>query len=151
MENIYKGIKNFILANASAFTSLSEEGLTVDAPKESDFVFGVADLLKKKNKLVVAIKPENGDEAENDFIDDELISTEWTVAFICRQNTQDKLDRLICKYLEAFRNIVVADCNLNGTCESSEIGQRVFYMNAGGLDMQMSAVEITFTTITSIH
>ena len=71
------------------------------------------------------------------------------MAFICREDKQSVLDDKVVRYAHAFRKAVLTDTSLDGALTGSELGERKFYFDAGTVEQQMSAVEITFTTRTT--
>lgn len=147
MQMIYEAIKDYLTTHTE-FTQ--EEKLP--ALKDKDFYFGVVDLLRRKGSIVVAIVPDTENEVE-DTDEDDLsgyqTDTRFTVAFICREDKQSVLDDKVVRYAHAFRKAVLTDTSLDGALTGSELGERKFYFDAGTVEQQMSAVEITFTTRTT--
>ena len=149
IQSIYNAIKTYLI-NGSAF--FQAEGVT--PLKDSDFYFGVVDLLKKRGAVVCAIVPDTQNEvdsSEQDDLSGYQEDTQFTVAFICRENKQSVLDENVCAYAEAFRKAVLTDCSLDGAITGCGIGERKYYFDVGTVEQQMSAVEITFTTRTTTN
>lgn len=144
MQTIYTAIKNYLLNNTEFFTA---EGLP--APVESDFYFGVADLMKQKGSLIIAVVPQNENEYDNDndLTEYQKIS-EIVVSFICRNNRQSILNDKVAKYARAFRKAILTDNLLDDSVDNCILGERKYYLDAGTVEMQMSAVECDLQVVT---
>lgn len=142
MQTVFNAIKNYLISKPKYFEA---EGLP--ALTEKDFYFGVADLLKNKNSLIVAIVPQTEIDIEGDIVD-YLKQSEIIVSFICRNNRQSILNDNVAKYARAFRKTMLEDCLMNDAVDNSELGQRQYYFDAGTVEMQMSAVECNMTVTT---
>lgn len=142
--DIYEGIKNYLLAHPEFFVN---EGLP--PLEKKNFCFGVADLLKLKNKLIVAIVPQTESEYENDNdITCYQKITDVVVSFISRFENQNILDTKTMKYAVAFRKAFLSDPLFDDAFDNSMLGERNYYLDAGTVEMQLSAVECNLSVIT---
>lgn len=148
MEEIFNFIKNFILSAVNGIISeYADETTPMNQIDEKNIVFGAVDLSRYSSKIICAVIPENEEEDESE-IGAYKINSGFTVSFLCRGYPQDVLVRQMCRYGAAFRRAVLDDVSLGGTVESSEIGSRKFFTDAGTVGNQMTAVEIGLTVET---
>lgn len=148
MEEIFNYIKNFILSVVNgSLSDYADERTPMNPLDEKNIVFGAVDLSRYNSKVICAVIPENEDEDDSE-IGAYKLSSGFTVSFLCRGYPQDVLVRQMCRYGAAFRRAVLDDVSLGQTVESSEIGSRNFFTDAGTVGNQMTAVEIGLTVET---
>ncbi len=148
MEAIFNYIKQFILSTVNGYLpEYADENTPMNAIEEKNIVFGAVDLSRYTDKIVCAIVPDSEDDEEAEIGADKE-NSDFTVSFLCRGYAQDVLVRQMCRYGAAFRRAVLDDVSLNGTVERAEIGRRNFFTDAGTVEKQMTAVEISLTVIT---
>jgi len=145
MVNLYNNIKAFILADVNdRIEELSTEEIPLSKIQSKNIVFGSVDPLKYTANIVCAIVPDsqrNGDEELGGYV----VASQFTIAFLCRGAKSETLAKQICNYAKAFRDAVDNDTSLIDTVETSDLGEFNFYMDAGPIEGQLSAVEISFT------
>ena len=74
--------------------------------------------------------------------------SQFTVAFINRGYDAETLIKQSCRYLKGFMRMMMDNPTLGDLIEDYSFGQRTFYPDAGAVENQLSAVEITLTFLT---
>lgn len=147
MDQIANDIKNFILNNVNAeLAGLAEQGLTLPAVTSGNIVFGTVDLSRYEVPVVVSILPET-QEPEPGFIDGTTQRSVFTVTFLFQKEVYSTLIKRMCRYAKAFwlAQVKVPDF---GSQEESEITSIQYYPDTGAVAQQMTAFELSLTTIT---
>lgn len=147
MDQIANDIKNFILNNVNAeLAGLAEQGLTLPAVTSGNIVFGTVDLSRYEVPVVVSILPET-QEPEPGFIDGTTQRSVFTVTFLFQKEVYSTLIKRMCRYAKAFwfAQAKVPDF---GSQEESEITSIQYYPDTGAVAQQMTAFELSLTTIT---
>ena len=147
MEQILDGLKKYILENPDFFTDLADEETPMNAPQ--DVIIGQVDLLKNKAKVLVSLIPEN-QTPTNDYIEGTSAQNQIVATFICRGYKQETLMRQMMRYAEGFKNLCFSDNSLNGCCDDNTIQSIEYYLDAGVIDNQATACEITIQINKSI-
>ena len=150
MEQIFKGIKDFLLNSVNPILDEFEDEEIANLPQFSSkfIVFGAVDITKYSNKIIVSVLPESQEEDEYGNVEYGAQSR-FLVTFLVSGDTYENLIRKSCRYAAAFRKSLLTDPNMDGAAEDSEIGERRFYPNAGTDNKQISAVEIDLTILTN--
>lgn len=150
MDQIAEEIKDFILANVNAeLPGLAETGLTLPAITKDNIVFGTVDLSRYEVPVVVSILPEN-QEPEPGFIDGTSQRFAFTITFLFQKATYKVLVKRMCRYAKAFW-LAQAKVPDFGSQEESEITSIQYYPDTGAVAQQMTAFELSLTTITEIR
>lgn len=147
MEQILDGLKAYILENDKSFEALATKDVPLDAPK--DVTIGQVDIIKQKSKVLVSLLPETQTPQEG-YVEGSSADNAITVTFICRGYKIDILTRQMMRYAEAFKNICFNDNSLGGVCDDVEIQNVQYYLDAGIMDNQATAVEITILVNKSV-
>lgn len=148
MEEIFNYIKQFILSTVNgALSDYADDDTPMNAIESKNIVFGAVDLSRYSSKIICAILPEEEEDDESE-IGAYKIGSDFTVSFLCSGYAQEVLVRQMCRYGAAFRRAVLDDVSLGGTVESSTIGRRDFFSDAGTVEKQMAAVEISLSVVT---
>lgn len=142
MEETLNGIKAYIIATASFYTEQADETTPMSALTESDIIIGQVDLTKQKSKILCSLIPDT-QEPEDAYIEGTSAQNNITVTFICRGAKIDVLIRQMMRYAEAFKNASFADNSMGGICGDITIESIKYYLDAGIIDNQATAVEIT--------
>lgn len=142
MEEILNGIKAYIIATASFYTEQADEQTPMNALTESDIIIGQVDLTKQKSKILCSLIPDT-QEPEDAYIEGTSANNNITVTFICRGAKIDVLIRQMMRYAEAFKNASFEDNSMGGICGDITIESIKYYLDAGIIDNQATAVEIT--------
>lgn len=147
MDQIAEEIKTFILNNVNEeLAGLEEEGVTLPAVTEKNIVFGTVDLSRYEVPVVVSILPEN-QEPETGFIDGTSQRSEFTVTFLFQKAAYKLLVKRMCRYARAFWIAQAKEPDF-GEVEESEITNIQYYPDTGAVAQQMTAFELSLTTIT---
>lgn len=149
MEEILNGIKAYIIATASFYTEQADETTPMSALTESDIIIGQVDLTKQKSKILCSLIPDT-QEPEDAYIEGTSAQNNITVTFICRGAKIDVLIRQMMRYAEAFKNASFEDNSMGGICGDITIESIKYYLDAGIIDNQATAVEITISIEKSI-
>lgn len=142
MEETLNGIKAYIIATASFYTEQADETTPMSALTESDIIIGQVDLTKQKSKILCSLIPDT-QEPEDAYIEGTSAQNNITVTFICRGAKIDVLIRQMMRYAEAFKNASFEDNSMGGICGDITIESIKYYLDAGIIDNQATAVEIT--------
>lgn len=127
---------------------LDYTGSNLSAPAAKNVVIGTVDLSRYESNLVISIIPENEEESEQyDFSEGQGVQLEVTVTILCRGAKQETLIKRISDYTDLICNSIRKDCTLDNIVEGSAIGTRKFYLDAGTVEQQMTASEITLTLL----
>ena len=150
MEQIFKGIKDFLLNSVNLILDEFEDEEIANLPQFSSkfIVFGAVDITKYSNKIIVSVLPESQEEDEDGNVEYGAQSR-FLVTFLVSGDTYENLIKKSCRYASAFRKALLTDPNMDGAAEDSEIGERRFYPDAGTDNKQISAVEIDLTILTN--
>lgn len=136
-----KELKEWIL-------NLDYSQIELPAPKEKNIILGTVDLSRYESNLIISIIPENEEESEQyNFNDGQGIQLEMTVTILCRGQSQEKLVETMSAYTDFILDEIRKDCTLGNIGEGSAIGTRKFYLDAGTVEKQMTASEITLTLL----
>lgn len=136
-----KELKEWIL-------NLDYSQIELPAPKEKNIVLGTVDLSRYESNLIISIIPETEEESEQyNFNDGQGIQLEMTVTILCRGQSQEKLVETMSAYTDFILDEIRKDCTLGNIGEGSAIGTRKFYLDAGTVEKQMTASEITLTLL----
>lgn len=147
MDQIANDIKNFILNNVNAeLAGLAEQGLSLPAVTSGNIVFGTVDLSRYEVPVVVSILPET-QEPEPGFIDGTTQRSVFTVTFLFQKEVYSTLIKRMCRYAKAFW-LAQAKVPDFGSQEESEITSIQYYPDTGAVAQQMTAFELSLTTIT---
>lgn len=139
MWELLNGIKSWLLA--INWGSLA-------APKQKDVVIGVVDLSRYESNLLISLLPEEESEADDGkFIDGDYVEQSVTLTVLLRGKSNEKLCEGICKYSDLICQKIRDDCELSGIVVGSGLGDRKFYLDAGTVEKQMTAVEIPLTLL----
>lgn len=140
MWELLKSIKDWLI---------SLDWGTLQAPTSKNIALGVVDMSRYESNLIVSILPEEEEEAEEneEFIDGEYVKQSVLVTVFCRGKDQDKNTENICKYSDFISDKVRSDCELGGICAGSGLGIRKFFLDAGAVGEQLTAVEIPLTIL----
>lgn len=140
MWELLKSIKDWLI---------SLDWGTLQAPTSKNIALGVVDMSRYESNLIVSILPEEEEEAEEneEFIDGEYVKQSVLVTVFCRGKDQDKNTENICKYSDFISDKVRSDCELGGICQGSGLGTRKFFLDAGAVGEQLTAVEIPLTIL----
>lgn len=120
------------------------------APAERDIICGVIDLSRYESNILISLLPDEEDHAtdsENDFIDGQGYKLGATVTVICRGAEQEKLLERISDYCELICTSLDNDCSMGDRFTGTGIGTRKYYLDAGAVENQMTAVEIPLTLL----
>lgn len=118
------------------------------APKEKNIVVGVVDLSRYESNLIISLIPENTEDSnEYDFEDGQSQQLEITMTLLVRGDNQTTLISKMSKYVELLEDSIHQDCTLNGIGEGSALGTRKYYLDAGAVENQLVATEITLTIL----
>ena len=147
MEQILDGLKDFILHNPNFFTDLADESTPMNAP--ADVFIGYVDLLKNKSKVLVSLIPEN-QTPEDEYIEGSSAQYQIMATFICRGYKSETLMRQMMRYAEGFKNLCFSDNSLNGCCDDYATTNIEYYLDAGIIDNQATAAEITIQVNKSV-
>lgn len=142
MEEILNGLKAYILETAEYYTEQADETTPMYALSENDIIIGQVDLTKQKSKILCSLIPDT-QEPEDAYIEGTSATNNITVTFICRGAKIDVLIRQMMRYAEAFKNSCFADNSCGGICDDITIESVKYYLDAGIIDNQATAVEIT--------
>lgn len=149
MEEILNGIKAYIIATASFYTEQADETTPMSALTENDIIIGQVDLTKQKSKILCSLIPDT-QEPEDAYIEGTSAQNNITVTFICRGAKIDVLIRQMMRYAEAFKNASFEDNSMGGICDDITIESVKYYLDAGIIDNQATACEITITVNKSV-
>ena len=122
----------------------------LEAPAERDIICGIIDLSRYESNILISLLPddeEHASESDNDFIDGQGYKLGATVTVLCRGAEQEKLLERISDYCELICTSIDQDCSLNDRFTGSAIGIRKYYIDAGAVENQMTAVEIPLTLL----
>lgn len=148
MEEIFNFIKAFILSTVNGCLSeYADENTPMNTIEERNIVFGSVDLSRYDAKIICAVIPESEEEDESE-IGAYKKTSDFTVSFLCKGYAQEVLVRQMCRYGAAFRRAVLDDVSLGQTVEQTEVGRRDFFTDAGTVEKQMTAVEISLSVVT---
>lgn len=123
---------------------------TLPAPRSKDIIAGYIDLSRFESKILISLLPEDEDDAtkdENDFIDGTGLKQLVTITILCRGESQQKLIEKISKYNEVICDAIRNDVELGGFATGCGIDTRKFYLDAGAVSEQVTAVEIPLTIL----
>ena len=149
MEEILNGLKAYILETAEYYTEQADETTPMTAPAEKDIVIGQIDLTKQKAAVLCSLIPDD-QTPENAYIEGTSATHNITVSFICRGAKIDVLIRQMMRYAEAFKNSCFADNSCGGICDDITIESVKYYLDAGIIDNQATACEITISVEKSV-
>lgn len=141
MWEILNGLKNWLL---------SIDYGTLPAPKSKDIIAGQIDLSRYESKILISLIPEDEDDAtadEYNFIEGDGLKQVITITVLCRGESQNKLIEKISKYNEVICDAIRNDSELGGIASASGIDTRKFYLDAGAVSEQVTAVEIPLTIL----
>lgn len=148
MENIYNGLKNFLLLALPAYLApLADDATPLAAPTEKDIIFGVADVSRYENSLLCVITPDEQVEADG-TIGSVTMQTTCIVSFLLRGASYPVLMRKMCRYAAAFRRALQTDASAGGAFQNAAVQKVDFFADAGTTEKQMTAAEITITVET---
>jgi len=123
---------------------------SLDEPAERDIVCGIIDLSRYESNLLISLLPDDEDHAsdsENDFIDGQGYKLGATITVLCRGADQETLLERISDYCDLICTSIDKDCSLDDNFTGSSIGTRKYYIDAGAVENQMTAVEIPLTLL----
>lgn len=122
-------------------------GLT--PPEQKNIVVGMVDLSRYDYSLVISILPDDEEDIEEggeyNFIDGHGIRRDVTITIICRKDKYDELIQKACNYTDLLCEQLRLDSELGGVVSGLEIGQRKYFLDAGAVEQQLTAVEISLT------
>ncbi len=148
MEHIFEAIKGFILSDLGEYLlQMESEGCPLPVPSEKDVIFGAVDVSRQSGKVIVAVLPDEQEEAEPELGSDNMKSS-VTVSFLISGNRYEVLVRQMARYCAALRRAILDNPSLTGKVEDTAVGKRKFFTNAGTVEKQMTAFEISLTVYT---
>lgn len=143
MWEVLEKLKEWILAQNDVFTAAGLKAL-----KEKDIVIGVIDLSRYDNEVLISLYPEtSSDTDEYDFQDGQGLQQEVLVTVLIRKGKYETLIEKMCKIESLFCHQIREDVTLDGNFNGCGLGERKFYLDAGAIENQMTAVEIPLTLL----
>lgn len=123
---------------------------SLPAPKNKEIIAGQIDLSRYESKVLISLIPDDEDDAsedENAFIDGIGLKQVITITVLCRGEAQNKLIEKVSKYNEIICDAIRNDVELGGFATGCGIDTRKFYLDAGAVSEQVTAVEIPLTIL----
>lgn len=143
MWEVLEKLKSWILSQNDVFTAAGLKAL-----KEKDIVIGQIDLSRYENEVLVSLYPETSDDTdEYDFIDGQGLKQSVTITVLIRKDKYEKLVEKMCKIESLLCHQIREDVTLGGNFSGCGLGERKFYLDAGAIENQMTAVEIPLTLL----
>lgn len=149
MEELLIALKSFIIAHGEYFTELASEDVPMYAFTEGNVILHPVDLNRYEQDQICVLLPDLQDDDDETSTNAYLrTQSQFTVAFINRGYDAETLIKQSCRYLKGFMRMMMDNPTLGGLIEDYSFGQRTFYPDAGAVENQLSAVEITLTFLT---
>lgn len=116
-------------------------------PMPEKVLFGVADISRHEQKVLLAIVPHSIEESEGTVGSAEQ-NQKFVVGIVCRGRAYDVLIRQMCRYAKAVAEVLRGGWSLGGTVLDVAVNRTDFYPDAGTVEKQMTVAEIEVTVRT---
>lgn len=146
MEKTYDAISQYI---KNRLPKVLKEAQSDDTPlpMPEKVLFGVADISRHEQKVLLAIVPHSIEESEGTVGSAEQ-NQKFVVGIVCRGRAYDVLIRQMCRYAKAVAEVLRGGWSLGGAVLDVAVNRTDFYPDAGTVEKQMTVAEIEVTVRT---
>ena len=147
MEKTYDALVQYIREKLPDVHSGAESEDT-PLPMPEKIIFGVADVSRYEQKILVTVTPQSMEEEDGTSADSGQ-AQKFVVGVICRGQKYDVLVRQMCRYAECIVQILRSGWSLGGNVSDLTVIRTDFYSDAGTVEKQATVAEIEISIKTS--
>lgn len=147
MEKTYYAVSQYIM---DRLPKVLEEVQTDDTPlpMPEKIIFGVADVSRYEQKVIVTITPQSMEEEDGTSAESGQ-SQKFVIGIICRGRAYEVLVRQMCRYAECLAQIFRSGWSLGGKVSDLTVIRTDFFADAGTVEKQATVAEIEISVKTS--